>query len=207
MSGFWGKRVTKPVGVTRLVQIPDCGGRLAEASGFFREKIGIQPELRRSREIGKDKMGIFVQQKTLLVQEECERTESSPLLAAASRGERTVIQLKRAYEKARKQDGMRILVERLWPRGVSKEKAAIDLWVKDLAPSPALRKWYGHDPKKWPEFRKRYLAELRKAGEAMKQLEALVKAGTVTFVYAAADERRNSALLLKEYLERRTCSS
>src|SRR6516162_74391 len=113
-----------------------------------------------------------------------------------------MIHLKRAYEKASKSDGMRILVERLWPRGVSKEKAAIDLWVKDLAPSPELRKWYGHDPEKWPEFRKRYLAEVRNAGEAMKQLEALVKKGTVTFVYAAADEQRNSALVLKAFLEK-----
>jgi len=114
-----------------------------------------------------------------------------------------MIRLKRAYEKASMEDGVRILVERLWPRGVSKEKAAIDLWVKDLAPSAELRKWYSHDPKKWPEFRKRYLAELRKTGEAMKQLKALVKKETVTFVYAAADEQRNSAILLKEYVERR----
>jgi uncharacterized protein YeaO (DUF488 family) len=113
-----------------------------------------------------------------------------------------MIRLKRAYEKALKEDGLRILVERLWPRGVSKEKAAIDLWLKDLAPSAELRRWYGHDPNKWPEFRKRYLAELRQSGEAIKQLEAQVKKGKVTFVYAAADEQHNSALVLKEYLER-----
>jgi uncharacterized protein YeaO (DUF488 family) len=112
-----------------------------------------------------------------------------------------MIRLKRAYEEALKEDGLRILVERLWPRGVSKEKAAIDLWLKDLAPSVELRKWYGHDPDKWPEFRKRYRAELKKSGDALRRLEEEVKKGRVTFVYAAADELRNSALVLKEYLE------
>jgi uncharacterized protein YeaO (DUF488 family) len=113
-----------------------------------------------------------------------------------------MIVLKRAYEKASKSDGLRILVERLWPRGVSKEKAAIDLWLKDLAPSPELRKWYGHQPEKWPEFRRRYWAELKKAGDALKLLQRKTKKGRVTFVYAAADEQRNSALVLKEFLER-----
>jgi uncharacterized protein YeaO (DUF488 family) len=114
-----------------------------------------------------------------------------------------VIKLKRAYEKPSKDDGFRILVERLWPRGVSKEKAAIDLWLKEVAPSTELRKWYGHDPEKWPEFRKRYWAELKHAGEGISLLKKKQKKGTVTFVFAAADVERNSAAALKRFLERR----
>jgi len=113
-----------------------------------------------------------------------------------------MIKLKRAYETPSKDDGFRILVERLWPRGVSKVKAAIDLWLKDVAPSADLRKWYGHDPKKWPEFRKRYWAELKQAGDAIKLLKEKQHAGQVTFVFAAADLERNSALALKAFLER-----
>jgi uncharacterized protein YeaO (DUF488 family) len=113
-----------------------------------------------------------------------------------------VIKLKRAYEKPSMDDGFRILVERLWPRGVSKKKAAIDLWLKDVAPSAELRKWYVHDPKKWPEFRKRYWAELKHAGKAIKFLKEKRKEGPVTLVFAAADAERNSAVALKAYLER-----
>lgn len=113
-----------------------------------------------------------------------------------------VIQLKRAYEAAAKSDGLRILVERLWPRGVSKEKAAIDLWLKEIAPSTELRKWFGHDPDKWPEFRKRYWAELRANKELISQLRQKITTGTVTFVFAASDVERNSAVALKEFLER-----
>ena len=113
------------------------------------------------------------------------------------------IRLKRAYEPPSKTDGGRLLVERLWPRGLTKEKAAIDEWFKDIAPSPALRKWYAHDPAKWAEFRRRYMAELaRNAGE-VERLRARVKGGSVTFVYAAKDEGRNSAVVLKAYLEGR----
>src|SRR6266852_4893376 len=104
-----------------------------------------------------------------------------------------MIKLKRAYAAPSKDDGFRILVERLWPRGVSKEKAAIDLWLKDAAPSTNLRKWYGHDPNKWPEFRKRYWAELKQAGDAIKLLNEKCKESPVTFVFAAADVERNSA--------------
>ena len=111
--------------------------------------------------------------------------------------------LKRAYEPASKDDGLRILVERLWPRGVSKQKAKIDLWLKDLAPSTELRKWYGHDPAKWPQFKKRYWAELKDHGDLLALLSTLVRRGAVTFVYAARDVERNSALALKEFLERR----
>jgi uncharacterized protein YeaO (DUF488 family) len=113
------------------------------------------------------------------------------------------IQLKRAYEPPEKADGARMLVERLWPRGLTKAKAAIDEWLKEIAPSQGLRKWYSHDPEKWPEFRRRYLAELKKNAGEVERLRARVKGGTVTFVYAAKDEQRNSAVVLKEHLEGR----
>jgi uncharacterized protein YeaO (DUF488 family) len=115
-----------------------------------------------------------------------------------------MIRLKRAYEAASKADGLRILVERLWPRGVSKRAARIDLWLKDLAPSTELRTWYGHDPARWPSFRKRYWAELKAAGDVPALLRHVADGRTVTFVYAAADEERNSAVALKEFLERGT---
>ena len=111
------------------------------------------------------------------------------------------IRLKRAYEPAVKDDGVRLLVERLWPRGLTKEKAAIDEWFKDISPSPALRKWYSHDPAKWKEFRRKYLHELRNSPEEVQRLRSRVKEAPVTFIYAAKDEQRNSAVVLKEYLE------
>jgi uncharacterized protein YeaO (DUF488 family) len=113
-----------------------------------------------------------------------------------------MIKLKRAYEAASPNDGLRVLVERLWPRGVSKQKAKIDLWLKDLAPSTELRKWYGHDPARWPQFRKRYWAELKGQGDLLALLKYVTQERTVTFVYAASDEERNSAVALKELLER-----
>jgi uncharacterized protein YeaO (DUF488 family) len=113
-----------------------------------------------------------------------------------------MIKLKRAYEAASKGDGLRVLVERLWPRGVSKQKAQIDLWLKDLAPSTELRKWYGHDPARWPQFRKRYWAELKNQGDVLALLKYVTQERAVTFVYAASDEERNSAVALKELLER-----
>ena len=113
-----------------------------------------------------------------------------------------MIKLKRAYEAASKDDGLRVLVERLWPRGVSKQKAKIDLWLKDLAPSTELRQWYGHDPARWPQFRKRYWAELKGQGDLLALLRYVAQERTVTFVYAASDEERNSAVALKELLER-----
>jgi uncharacterized protein YeaO (DUF488 family) len=113
-----------------------------------------------------------------------------------------MLKLKRAYEAASRDDGLRILVERLWPRGVSKQKAKIDLWLKAVSPSPALREWYGHDPANWPEFRKRYWAELKDQGDLLALLKLVINEKSVTFVYAASDEERNSALALKEFLER-----
>ena len=112
------------------------------------------------------------------------------------------IRLKRAYEQPARADGTRVLVERLWPRGLTKARAAIDLWLKVVAPSPELRKWFAHDPAKWTEFKKRYQRELRASPEAVNELRRLAKRGTVTLVYAARDEQRNSARLLKVFLER-----
>lgn len=113
-----------------------------------------------------------------------------------------MIRLKRAYEAASKEDGLRILVERLWPRGVSKQKAAIDLWLKDVAPSTDLRKWYAHDPARWLQFRKRYWAALKDLGDVLTLLKYVTQERTVTFVYAAHDKERNSAVALKAFLER-----
>jgi uncharacterized protein YeaO (DUF488 family) len=114
-----------------------------------------------------------------------------------------MIQLKRAYEKASRDDGVRILVERLWPRGLTKRKAALELWLKDVAPSPELRKWFGHDPAKWKQFEQRYWKELDARKEAVDFLRRKINQGTVTLVYAAHDEEHNGALALKKFLEHR----
>lgn len=112
------------------------------------------------------------------------------------------IKLKRIYEKAEKSDGQRVLVDRIWPRGLSKQAANIDLWLKDIAPSTALRKWFAHDPQKWSEFKKRYFKELSKNPETVKQLRSLVRRGTVTLVFGAKEEKYNNAVALKQYLGR-----
>lgn len=112
------------------------------------------------------------------------------------------IQLKRAYEAPADGDGQRVLVERLWPRGVTREKAHLDLWLKEVAPSTELRKWYGHVPEKWPEFRKRYREEL-KGNPAVTELRKMARDGTLTLIYAAHDEERNGAVVLREVLEGR----
>lgn len=108
------------------------------------------------------------------------------------------IKIKRVYEKPDKEDGFRILVDRLWPRGLTKEKASVDLWLKDIAPSTELRKWFGHDPEKWKEFRKRYRNELKKNEGQVSLLKDQMKKGTVTLVYGAKDEEHNEAFILKE---------
>ncbi len=113
-----------------------------------------------------------------------------------------MIQVKRIYEQPAKSDGRRVLVERLWPRGMSKERAKLDLWLKDIAPSPHLRKWFAHDQKKWDEFRKRYWADLEQVPEVVDQLRQMVKQGALTLVYVARDEQHNSAVILKAFLER-----
>jgi uncharacterized protein YeaO (DUF488 family) len=112
-----------------------------------------------------------------------------------------MIKLKRAYEKPSRDDGLRVLVERLWPRGLTKYRARLDLWLKDVAPSAELRKWFGHDPAKWARFEKRYWNELAKKKDAVHLLKMKGKQGTVTLVYAARDEEHNGALALQRYLE------
>jgi len=111
------------------------------------------------------------------------------------------VALKRAYEPPSPDDGLRVLVERLWPRGLTKEKARIDLWLKDIAPSAELRKWFAHDPAKWTQFQQRYKAELKEKTELVRELKQKSKAGKITLVYAARDEGRNSALVLQKILK------
>jgi uncharacterized protein YeaO (DUF488 family) len=112
------------------------------------------------------------------------------------------VKIKRVYETPSKADGERILVDRLWPRGLTKEKADIDIWLKDTAPSTALRKWFSHDPKKWIEFRKKYLQELKDNEEQVSMLKERLKKGAVTLVYGAKDEENNEARVLEELLKR-----
>ncbi len=113
-----------------------------------------------------------------------------------------MIKLKRAYEKPARDDGERILVERLWPRGLTKLEARIDLWLKDVAPSTELRRWFGHDPDKWDEFRLRYQKELKDKDDLIKLLKRKAKTGTITLIYAARDEEHNGALVLKGFLQK-----
>jgi uncharacterized protein YeaO (DUF488 family) len=113
------------------------------------------------------------------------------------------IELKRAYDQAAETDGYRVLVDRIWPRGIAKADLRIDVWLKDLAPSAGLRKWFRHDPAKWDEFQKRYARELEQRRDALAQLAARARAGRVTLVFGAKDTERNNAVALKGYLERR----
>lgn len=109
--------------------------------------------------------------------------------------------IKRVYLPPDKDDGQRVLVDRLWPRGVSKREAVVDTWLKDVAPSAGLRRWFGHDPAKWEEFRKRYRTELAGNGDAVAQLRALAEAGPVTLLYGAHDEEHKQARVLLELLQ------
>jgi uncharacterized protein YeaO (DUF488 family) len=111
------------------------------------------------------------------------------------------MQLKRAYEPANPEDGARFLVERLWPRGVKKTELKIDAWLKDAAPSDDLRRWFAHDPKKWPEFRRRYFAELKGHPGAIDPIRSGMAGRRVTLIYSARDEEHNNAVALREYLE------
>ncbi len=113
------------------------------------------------------------------------------------------IRTKRVYEPPEQKDGRRILVDRLWPRGLSKEKAAVDYWARDVAPSSELRRWYGHAPEKWPEFKRRYFAELDTNGEGVAQLRNALGRGGATLLFGSAELRLNNAAALKEYLESR----
>jgi uncharacterized protein YeaO (DUF488 family) len=113
-----------------------------------------------------------------------------------------MIQVKRAYDPPDPGDGARFLVDRLWPRGIKKENLKIDSWIKEVAPSDELRKWFGHDPNKWQEFEARYFAELDENAEALAPIRQAAKQGDVTLVYSAKDTEHNQAVALKEYLER-----
>jgi uncharacterized protein YeaO (DUF488 family) len=114
-----------------------------------------------------------------------------------------MIRLKRVYEEPSRKDGLRILVDRLWPRGLTKARAAVKLWLKDVAPSTELRKWFGHDPAKWKQFQVRYRKELGEKRDALKQLKQKSNEHTVTLLYGARDEEHNEALVLKKILEGR----
>ncbi len=110
------------------------------------------------------------------------------------------VNLKRAYDPPEPTDGARILVDRLWPRGVKKDDAAIAQWMKDIAPSTGLRNWFGHDPARWEEFCNRYAAELAQHTDQLKQLRALAREGPITLVYSAHDEVHNNAIALKDFV-------
>lgn len=112
------------------------------------------------------------------------------------------IHLKRVYDPPAKEDGYRVLVDRLWPRGLRKDEARIDLWLKDIAPSAELRRWFGHDPDRWQEFKRRYFRELKQQGDALSALQQRARAGRLTLLYAAKDTAHNNAAALKEYLDK-----
>ena len=114
---------------------------------------------------------------------------------------RITIRIKRVYEEPEEADGRRILVDRLWARGLSKEKAKVDVWAKEIAPSTKLRRWYGHDPNKWTEFKSRYAAELEDNPGEVDEIMKEVLAGIVTFLYSSKEEQLNNAVALKEYIE------
>lgn len=117
------------------------------------------------------------------------------------------IYLRRIYEPPATDDGVRVLVDRLWPRGLSKEAAAVDRWLKELAPSDALRKWFDHDPAKWTEFISRYHKELSKQTEIVEELRLLAKKKKVTILYAAKDEQHNNAVALLQHLRNKPIAS
>lgn len=113
------------------------------------------------------------------------------------------VRVRRVYDPPTADDGRRILVDRIWPRGVSRAEAAIDLWVRDVAPSTDLRRWFGHDPARWPEFTRRYRQELKAHPESWRPLLEAAAAGPLTLVYGARDEAHNQAVVLREFLEER----
>jgi uncharacterized protein YeaO (DUF488 family) len=112
------------------------------------------------------------------------------------------IRLKRVYDKPAKADGRRVLIDRIWPRGLTKEEAQIDDWLKEMAPSTRLRKWFGHDPARWKEFKKRYAAELDRRREQVEQLAQWGRKRTLTLLFGAKDIEHNNAVALKEYIEK-----
>ncbi len=110
------------------------------------------------------------------------------------------VSIKRVYEEPAESDGTRILVDRLWPRGLTKERARVDIWLKEIAPSNELRKWFAHDPKKWPEFQSRYKEELRSHAEQLAVLKQEARKGPVTLLYGAKDQEHNEAVVLQQML-------
>ena len=120
----------------------------------------------------------------------------------ASKKAENKLQLKRVYEEPAKQDGFRFLVERLWPRGIKKSALADAVWLKDVAPSAELRKWFHHDPERWTEFRKRYFAELKQREDSLSPILEAARKGAVTLLYSSHDTEHNNAVALKEFLER-----
>jgi len=110
--------------------------------------------------------------------------------------------LKSVYSEAQPEDGLRFLVDRLWPRGMSRERLKIDAWLKELAPSNDLRLWFGHEPEKWEEFRRRYLSELTEREETVAELLVKIRDGRATLLFAARDQQHNNAVVLRDYLER-----
>ncbi len=119
-----------------------------------------------------------------------------------NRPRRVRLRCKRVYDAPAATDGTRILVDRLWPRGLTKARARVDHWVREIAPSNALRRWYGHDPTKWPEFRRRYFAELDARPDEMGRLRDLIGTGSATFLYGSREPKLNNAAALVEYLQR-----
>ena len=115
--------------------------------------------------------------------------------------EQAMLKLKRAYDPVSSEDGTRFLVERLWPRGLSKAKLRVDAWLKDVGPTTALRKWFSHDPEKWPQFRARYFRELDSRPESWQPILSAARRRRVTLVYSSHDEEHNNAVALKEYLQ------
>lgn len=112
----------------------------------------------------------------------------------------TNVQLKRAYEPSARGDGTRILIDRLWPRGFTKKAAAIDEWFKDISPSTGLRQWFGHDPARWKEFRRRYANEVRENPQQFERLRSLARQGRITLVYSAHDQAHNDAVVIRDLL-------
>jgi uncharacterized protein YeaO (DUF488 family) len=118
-------------------------------------------------------------------------------------GVRKQVRIKRVYDDAAESDGTRVLVDRIWPRGLTKERAAVDVWLKEIAPSTELRKWFGHDPARWKEFQSRYRKELDRNTDALTQLREIIARGPVTLLYGARDEAHNDAVALLGYLDAR----
>ena len=128
-------------------------------------------------------------------------------LRVRGRGARCTVGLKRAYEAPSPNDGMRVLVDRLWPRGLTKDQLAVDFWLKEAAPSDALRRWYGHRPGRWKSFAEKYRTELEQRTDLLRLLDELRRRGRVTLLYGARDTARNNAVVLREVLEERRCAA